>query len=286
MELIGVPRSNMGSENTVHLTPEQEKLGNIHADTIRTGEVGDKMVLNATLAINQDLVSVISARISGRIQHLYFKNTGEHLRKGDKIFDLYSEELNNAKQEYISAWEQKENLGNTLINYDQILESAKHKLSLWGMSIGAIDELAKSKKSSPYTSFYSDANGTITLISKREGDYLMDGEMVFQVAGLSTLWAEAQVYTSQLASLDRGGEAMVQIPGLENLTLHGKIDFVNPEINPDTRINLVRIALPNDKNNLQPGMPAEVHLRTLERTALSYLMKPLQDQFSRAFKEQ
>ena len=261
MKLIEAKKSQTQQPDEIQLSDGQMQLGNIHVDTIRIGSVGDKMVLTATLNFNQRNITAISARITGRVDKLYFKNTGDYIHKGDKLFDLYSEELNNAKQEYLNARQNQNGLGNSLIDYRQLAEGAKNKLLLWGMSESQINELTTTHKTSTLTSFYSTNNGYITTLNVKEGDYLSEGGTIIQLADLSTLWAEAQVYTSQLASINKEGTAIVQIPDLNNLEINGKIEFVNPEINPDTRINLIRISIPNNNNQLQPGMPAYVYIK-------------------------
>ena len=86
---------------------------------------------------------------------------------------------------------------------------------------------------------------------------------------MSSLWAEAQVYTSQLAEIDRNSIATVQLPDFDGKEIKGRIEFINPEINPDTRINLIRVSIPNHGNQLKPGMPANVLLKSPERKTLT-----------------
>ena len=221
------------------------------------------------LIFNERNITAISARITGRIDKLYFKNIGDYTHKGDKLFELYSEELNNAKQEYINALQNQHELGNSLIDYKQIAESAKNKLLLWGMTEKQIADLANTHTTASLTTFYSNADGYITTLDIKEGDYVTEGSTLIQLADLSTLWAEAQVYTSQLAGVDKEGTATVQIPDLNNLEINGTIEFVNPEINPDTRINLIRITVPNKNNQLHPGMPAYVYLKNRQHKGLT-----------------
>jgi Cu(I)/Ag(I) efflux system membrane fusion protein len=258
MKLIAVPKSSTNVTTQVRLSPEQIMLGNIRVDTIKAGTIGDKTTLSGTLNFNQDKLSSVSARIEGRIERLYFKNIGDYVHKGDKLYDLYSEQLNNAKQEYITALQQQATLGNSLINYAALVESTIHKLQLWGMTNEQINQLAQNTQASTLTSFYSTEDGYITTLNVKEGDYVTDGGTVIQLANLSTLWAEAQVYTTQMSSFNKSENVTVQIPALNNQTVNGKIDFVNPEINPDTRISLVRITIPNVNNQLHPGMPVYI----------------------------
>ncbi|MGI8952451.1 MAG: efflux RND transporter periplasmic adaptor subunit [Chitinophagaceae bacterium] len=258
MKLIAVPKTSVNTNNEIHLSAQQIMLGNIQVDTIKSGSIGNKITLSGTLNFNQDKHSSVSARVEGRIEKLYTKNIGDYVHKGDKLYDLYSEQLNNAKQEYITALQQQNTIGNTLINYSALVESAKNKLLLWGMTNEQIKLLAESKQTSTLTSFYSTEEGYITTLNVKEGDYVTEGGTMVQLASLSTLWAEAQVYTTQMSSLDNKENVTVQIPDLNNQTINGKIDFVNPEINPDTRINLVRVTIQNTNNELHPGMPVYI----------------------------
>jgi membrane fusion protein, copper/silver efflux system len=270
MDLTPVKKNNGGNKDEIQLSAQQVLLGNIQADTIRNGRIGDRMVLTATLNFDQMNAVSVSSRVMGRIEKLYYKNLGDHVSKGSPLYDIYSEDLNNAKQEYLLAVDRKNAFsGETVIDFEQLLVSAKNKLMLWGMSERQIDELQKSKKASPTTTVYSPAPGYITELEIREGDYVMEGGTVVKLADLSTLWAEAQVYTSQLSSMDRNSVALVQLPDIDGKEVRGKIEFVNPEINPDTRINLIRVSIPNPGNQLKPGMPAYVILKSSQRNTLS-----------------
>ena len=269
MDLTPAKKSSGAVMDEIELSEQQVQLGNIHTDTIRSGAVGDQVVLTATLNFDQLKENAVSSRIMGRVEKLYFKNVGDYISKGAKLFDLYSEELNNAKQEYLLELEKQKTLDNAVIDFNQLVQAAKNKLLLWGMSEAQIQELVKNKKATPLTSFYSNAGGYITTMDVKEGDYVAEGGTVVRLADLSTLWAEAQVYSSQLSFIEKDGQAIVQFPDMQGKEVKGKIEFVNPEINPDTRINLVRVTIPNPGNQLKPGMPAYVIIKNPERNSLS-----------------
>jgi membrane fusion protein, copper/silver efflux system len=269
MELTAVKKSNHQNSTEIELSAQQVQLGNIQVDTLGKSTIGNQSVLNATLNFDQQKTDAVSSRIAGRIDKLYYKNIGEFVPWGAKLFEIYSEELNNAKQEYLLTLEKQKTLGNTVINFDQLAEGGKNKLLLWGMNAQQITELEKSKKSSPLTPFYSHVSGYITSLDIREGDNVMEGGVVLRLADLSTLWAEAQVYSSQLSAIDREGQAIVQFPDIPGKEEKGKIEFLNPEINPDTRINLIRVSIPNQKHQLKPGMSAYVTIKNREYNTLS-----------------
>ncbi len=268
MDLIVVKRTNTAADE-IMLNDEQVRLGNIQIDTIRNGMIGDKVILTATLNTDETKVNSINARIMGRIDRLYFKNMGDYVAKGAHLYDLYSEELNNAKQEYMVAVEKQQTLQNSIIDFNRLVESSKTKLLLWGMSEAQLTELVRSKKPSPLTAFYSKESGYITEQPVMEGQYVTEGTAIVKLADLSSLWAEAQVYTSQLSGIDLKGTAIVQFPDIPGREWKGKIEFANPEIVADSRLNLVRVSIPNPNGLLKPGMPAYVSIKSKELNTLT-----------------
>jgi membrane fusion protein, copper/silver efflux system len=263
MELTAVKKSAAEKNNNeLQLSPEQMQLGNIGVDTIGKEFVGNQMTLTGTLNFDETKVNDVSARVGGRIEKLFFRETGDYVPKGAPLYEIYSEELNNAKQEYLLALQKKTTLGNSVVNFDDIIDAAKNKLLLWGMSESQIKNLNKQTLVNPKTTFYSTASGYITQLNLQEGDYVAEGGSVVKLAGLSDLWVEAQVYATQLSQLNNAKDVTVQIPDIPGKIIPGKISFQNPELNPATRINLIRINIPNKDKQLKPGMSAYITVKT------------------------
>ncbi len=266
MALIQVSKLKPTGKDEIVLTSQQIALSNISVDTIHNGMMGAQLILTGTLNFDQAKISAISSRIMGRVEKLNFKNLGDYVKKGDKLYDLYSEDLNNAKKEYLLAIEKKSSLDNSIIDFEQIVRSAKNKLLLWGLTESQIQTLAGSKEAGLNTPIYSNANGYITSLDVKEGDYIMEGGTIARLADLSTLWVEAQVYSSELSEIRKDAVAKIKV-GQKTFT--GKIEFVNSELNPDSRINMVRVSIPNNDNQLKPGMPAHVTIINPEHKMLS-----------------
>lgn len=256
-------------EKGLTLSDQQIQLANIQTDTIKSGMLGDRIVLTGTLTVDETKTTSISARVMGRIEKLYFKNEGDYVKKGDRIYDLYSEELNNAKQELILALEQKNKLDNSLIDFNQIVTSSQYKLLLWGMSKAQINQLVKTRKTTSTTPFYSAVSGYINTLELIEGDYTMEGGTIMKLSDLSSIWAEAQVYSSQLSQINTNAAVQVEIPDVSDRSITGKIEFVNPEVVTNTRTNLLRVNIANPDNKLKPGMVAYVILKNSQHSMLS-----------------
>lgn len=270
MELLPVKKSvEQKNDNELELSPEQMQLGNIQLDTIRNGFIGNQLVLTGTLNFDQTKINAVSARLAGRIEKLYFKKVGDYVSKGAPLYEIYSEELNNAKQEYLLALQKKASLGNSIINFDDVIAAAKNKLLLWGMSEQQIKNINPATILNTSTTFYSTASSYVTELNLQEGDYVSEGGTIVKLAGLSTLWVEAQVYATQMAQLNNAKDAIVEIPDISGKKILGKISFENPELNTETRINLIRISIPNENNQLKPGMAAYITVKTGGTNALA-----------------
>lgn len=269
MPLTLVKKSSVENSDEIQLSDQQIQLGNIHTDTIRLGNIGSEMELTGTLNLDASKTASVSARVMGRIEKLYVKTIGDYVTRGTPLYEIYSEELNNAKQEYIAAL-QRRGLFNeqSVIDFDELIKSARNKLLLWGMTEGQVKALESQKHASSRTTYYSTESGYVTSLEVTEGGYVMEGGTIIQLANLSTLWAEAQVYTSQLYQVPAGATATVKIPGADHET-KGRIEFANPEVETDTRINLLRVVVSNPGNKLKPGMPVLVTIQTAIRNSLT-----------------
>jgi len=268
MELIKVKRTQTAPDE-VKLNDEQIRLANIIIDTIGFSRMGDKFILTATLTADETRSDVVASRMSGRIDRLYFKNTGEYIKKGQPVFSIYSEDLNNAKQELISLVEKQHSLDNNMVPFKSLIETARQKLLLLGMSAAQVDELIKTGKSPELTTFYSPVSGYLTELPVMQGDYVSEGSMVMRIADLSHLWAETQVYASQSSRIPDNSVVDIEFPDLPGKRISGRVSFVSPELIPDTRLALFRVDVNNPDGQLRPWMAAYVIVRPEWKNALT-----------------
>lgn len=269
MDLIPFEKGKATQTDAIMLSDQQIQLGKIEVDTVGKGLIGDETILSATVSVNETKTALVSARIAGRIEKLYYKTPGDYVPKGAILYELYSEELNTAKQEYILALEKQAVLDRSVMDFTQLVKSAKNKLLLWGMSEAQLAELARTRNAPLRTNVYSPAGGFIIGNEIHEGDYVTDGAPVLKLADLSVLWVEAQAYASQLPFIDRNSKALIRFPDIPGKEIEGTIQFINPEINPNTQLNLLRVTIPNPGNQLKAGMPAYVVLKNRQRNSLT-----------------
>ncbi|MGL2986388.1 efflux RND transporter periplasmic adaptor subunit [Flavobacterium sp. RSSA_27] len=254
-------KNDDSASNEISLSEQQIKLGNIHMQTIAETQNSLEQNFTGVLATNQEKINTISARAMGRMERLYVKTLGEYVRKNDALYILYSEDIAIAKQDYFNAYKQLSMPGDFGKNARNMSNAAKQKLVFFGLSNAQIESIKTSSDVSPYTTFYSTANGYITEIIAAEGSYVMEGSGIIKVADLNSLWLEIQVNVNYAKNLHLGQTAQISFADFPDKTINAKVSFINPEINPDTRLLLIRMQIPNQNLQLKPGMQAVAKLK-------------------------
>jgi len=253
-------KTDNSASNEISLSKQQIQLGNISTQTISESNHSLDQTYTGVLTINQEKIKTISSRAMGRIEKLYFKTAGDYVAKNTAIYVLYSEDIAVAKQDYFLAYKQLSMPGDFGKNAKNMLASAKQKLLFYGLSNTQIESIKSSKEVSPYTTFYSTYSGTISEIMATEGGYIMEGSAVIKLADLNSLWLESQVNVNYSKSISIGQNAKVSFAEYPDITTNARISFINPEINPDTRLLLIRMEIPNPNLLLKPGMQAIAQL--------------------------
>lgn len=244
--------------NKISLTATQIQLAGIQVDTVREENTGIEKTLTGTVTTNDNQSEELSARLAGRIQQLFVRTTGEKIAVGQPVYSIYSEDLQEAEKEYLLAKQQQKVLPNPDMDYQQLISAAENKLQLWGLSPAQIRNIAASGKVSATTTILSKVSGTVSEIAVHEGDYVTEGMSILKTQALNNLWVEAQLYASEINSYKENDQVSVSFPDLGGQVIKGKIEFINPELSDASKVNLVRISIPNPQGLIRPGMLAYI----------------------------
>ncbi len=258
MKLIKVETTDAASANTITLNATQMQLAGIQTDTIREENTGSEKTLTGTVTTNENTAAEFSARLAGRVQQLFVRAIGEKVAIGQPVYSLYSEDLQEAEKEYLLAKQQQKVLHNPDVDYNQLINAAENKLKLWGLSTSQIKTLASTQKVSTTTMILSNVAGTVSDIAVHEGDYVTEGMTVLKTQGLNSLWVEAQLYASETAHYKVNDAVNVSLPDLVGTIIKGKVEFINPELSDASKIDLIRISIPNPEGLVRPGMLAYI----------------------------
>jgi Cu(I)/Ag(I) efflux system membrane fusion protein len=258
VELTG--GNNSADAGKITLTATQIQLANIQTDTVREQNTGLEKTLTGTVTTNENTAEELSARIAGRIQQLFIRTTGEKIAIGQPVYAIYSEDLLEAEKEYLLAKQQQKVLHNPDIDYQQLTTAAESKLKLWGLSAAQIRNLAASGKASATTNILSTVSGTVSEIAVHEGDYVAQGASILKTQALNRLWVQAQIYASEAAAYEVNDRVSISFPDLGGQVISGKVEFVNPELSDASKVDLIRIGVPNPQGLIKPGMLAYISI--------------------------
>jgi len=263
MKLIKVEITGNSMNNRITLTAVQLQLGGIQTDTVREENTGDEKTITGTVTNDENSAKELSARLSGRIQHLYVRTIGEQIKAGESVYSIYSEDLQEAEKEYLLARDLQKKLHNPDVDYQSLIGAAENKLKLWGLTAAQISGLARSEKVSATTAILSTVNGTVSELNVHEGDYVTEGMTILKTQSLGSLWVEAQLYAGESGILQLNQQVRVVFPD-QGLTVNGKVAFLNPELSDESKVDLVRIAISNPSEQIRPGMQAYVSIGARE----------------------
>ena len=263
MKLIKVEVTGNGMDmaaNKIRLTATQIQLAGIETDTVRDENVGSEKTLTGTVTMDENKAEELSARLAGRIQQLFVRTTGEKISVGQPVYSIYSEDLQEAENEYLLAKQQQKVLHNPDVDYNQLISAAENKLQLWGLSLSQIRNITTSGKLSATTTILSKVSGTVSEIAVHEGDYVTEGMSILKTQALSDLWIEAQLYASETSNYKENDRVSVAFPDLGGQIISGKIEFINPELSDGSKIDLIRVSIPNPQGLIRPGMLAYISI--------------------------
>ncbi|MDH3430814.1 MAG: efflux RND transporter periplasmic adaptor subunit, partial [Gammaproteobacteria bacterium] len=203
------------------------------------------------IGYDEDTLQHVHTRVDGWIETLATKATGDPVKKGQLLFELYSPTLVNAQQEYLSALRSS----NTLLR-----SASKDRLLAFGVTESEILRLEKERKAKQRVRVYAKADGVIAHLGVREGIFVTPATEIISVARLDRVWVLAEVFERQAAWVSPGQRALVELDYLPGRRWQGTVDYVYPELDATTRTLKVRIRFDNEGEVLRPNMFARVTL--------------------------
>jgi Cu(I)/Ag(I) efflux system membrane fusion protein len=194
----------------------------------------------------------VHLRTEGWVARLVVNFTGQQVKQGDPLLEIYSPQFVTTQQEYLSA----RSAGNK-----SLAETARQRLRLWGVSPEELEKLDERGKPLENLVLRSPQAGTVLERNVLEGEYVTPQKELYVIADLSTVWVQAKVYEYELPHVEHNQPAAVTVPALPGQTFQGKVVFVQPTLEEATRTVRVRVVLDNPKGLFKPGMFAHVEIR-------------------------
>jgi Cu(I)/Ag(I) efflux system membrane fusion protein len=240
-----------------------QKLG-VKTETAARREFSRVIRAVGTVQVNERLERTVSPRFEGWIQRLHVATTGETVRRGQPLMEVYSPDLVTAQQEYVIALKGREGVkeagAEIQSNMKSLAENSLQRLRNWDISEEELRRLQQEGKPSNTVTLRSPVDGVVMAKPSVQGMRFMPGEALYRIADLSSLWLLAEVFEQDLAGIAPGQEAAIRVHAYPDQVFRGKVAFVYPTLAPETRTARVRIELANPGRVLKPDMYASVEL--------------------------
>lgn len=253
MDLIPLNLSGGGGDviddDAIQMSEEAIALANIQTSVVGHQDAVKELQLYGTVQVDERLQQSQTSHVDGRIENLYVTFTGESVKEGQLIAKIYSPDLLTAQQELLEA-----------AKLDDIqpllLDAAKEKLRLWKVSEDQINKILASKSVSPFVNIYANTSGVVVSKNVNQGDYISQGSVLYTISNLSKLWMIFDAYETDLPFLKVGDQLEYTLQSLPGKVYKGRIAFINPIIDANSRTAKIRVEADNRDRNLKPEMYA------------------------------
>ena len=250
----------------LELTEQQKALIPVRTEPVVFRQVSREIRTVGVLDYNETRMAYASTRISGWIEDLHIDFTGIKVREGDELLSIYSPELVTAQEEYLTALKSVEELQNTEYaelrrSIEQTLAAAKSKLELYGLTLSQIEDIRNRGEVSTTLPLFAPMAGTVVHMNVTQGQHVNKGMNLYHIADLDSLWIMADVYEYELPWIYMGQAVEITTQSMPGVALSGKVTYIYPFFDTQTRTQKVQIEVPNPTGRLRPGMYVTLQIK-------------------------
>ena len=231
----------------VSMSPTAMQLAQVQTMVVNKGKADKSIRLNGKVQADERLLFTQPSHIPGRIEKLSVNFTGEFVSAGQVLANVYSPELVTAQEELFEAKKIKE-------SQPALFNAAKEKLKNWKLTDKQIDQIIASNKTVEQFPILANVSGYVTKKMVNLGDYIRQGEALYEIADLSKVWLLFDVYESDMTWINKGDAVIYTVQSIPGKTFQGRISYIDPVINPKTRVAKARLEATNKGLMLKPEM--------------------------------
>ncbi|TPQ24218.1 efflux RND transporter periplasmic adaptor subunit [Methylomonas koyamae] len=269
MDYLPVYEGEANRSKLLSISPEKiQKLG-VKTENVQYRDLTRSIRALGSIQVDERRLHIINAKFEGWIQRLLVNSTGQSVKRGQPLLEIYSPDLLTAQQEYLIARQGEVALDQAspqaLTTAQQLTRNALKRLKNWDIGTAQLQGLQERGLVIETLSLQSPVNGVVMDKPAVEGMRFMPGEVLFQIADLSRVWLMVDVFEPDLEWVKLGQEVSVNIKAYPDKSFHGKVSFIFPTLNTDTRTVKVRVDMDNAQGFLKPGLYGSVELLTTQQ---------------------
>ena len=243
----------------VSISPTQRVMANVATVEARQSVLSKEINAVGIVQYDQSRQAKVTAWIAGRIDQLHVNRVGDMVSKDRPVAEVYSPDLLASQQEYLLAVKSRDQLKNSPVaaiaqNGDGLVASARQRLMHYGVKESQIAELEKAGKPNIRLPIYTPLSGVIIEKMVQQGQYVNTGDALFNIADLSKVWVEIEVYENEFPNIHVGQQVVIRSQSFPGKPFSGRISYIYPFLDPKTRTVKARVEMANPGMRLKPDM--------------------------------
>lgn len=265
MDLIPVYEDEASGGVLISIDPTTIQNMGVRTAPVVRGDLSRTIRTVGVVTYEEPRQYVINAKIAGWVEKLHVAETGQQVRKGQKLLEIYSPELVTAQQELLLALDNYKSLKDSSFpqiseSAERLLQASRKRLSLWDVSRRQIERLERTGTVNKTLTLYAPYDGIVTMKMVSEGMYVKPGMTLLNMADLSEVWVMADLYEYQLPWVRVGQKARVALPYVKDRSFDAHVDYLYPYVEGKTRTVKARLELDNADLQLRPDMFVTVYM--------------------------
>ena len=246
------PKSGVRGMAVVSIAPETRQIMGLKLGVIEKRHMAREVRTSARIVADETRLWRVTTKIDGWVDKLFVAYTGQEVKKGDPLLTIYSPAIVAAQEEYVLALRER--------GAGTLAQSSRRRLELLDISAGQIQELARTGQVKKDVTLYAPASGVVTGRDVLAGQKIMAGDPLMVIADLSVVWGEADIYQSDLPYVKTGMPLELSLPYWPGKIFNGKVIFVSPTLDSESRTLRARLEIPNSEALLKPGAYGDAQL--------------------------
>lgn len=255
------------TEGAISVAPNILQTMGVRTAKVEVRELSRVIRAVGKVMVDEKRLAQITTKISGWVDRLYVNATGEPVRKGQALLSIYSPELVSAQEEYLLSLksfraQEKSSFPELADSARRLLDASRRRLSYWDIGAAQIEALESTGQVKKQLTLTSPVNGIVIQRMGTQGMYVKAGMPILEVADLTKVWVEADIYQYELPWVKLGQHAVMTLDYLPGKTFHGRVDYIYPYLEGKTRTAKVRLIFDNPGMALKPEMFVQVELKS------------------------
>ena len=267
MDLVPVYEDELQAEGTVTIDPATVQNIGVRTALVERRALHRTVRTVGRVAYDETRMTDVNTKIAGWVEQLFVDYTGQMVEKGEPLLQIFSPELVAAQEEFLTAVDYGERLrsgagGEALTGARDLLSASLQRLRYWDISDRQIEDLRQTGEARRTMTVHSPQEGTVVHKAVFDGQHIAPGQHLYRIAELSRVWVYADIYEYELPWVRQGQEAEVELSYLPGRTFTGKVTYVYPFLEAETRTVKVRMTFANPNLELKPEMYANVTIQS------------------------